>query len=229
MTHATEGEQRPPNSTSGAQRDRVDERPRHEQRPFSADRPVPAENSRTLNSPQEGSRLPDNASQARSHLTAYLKSTGWLAPARPSLVGELWRHPDSEWMMAVPCVLDRAGMDWRRLVDRLAAIEGCEPDDLISRIDRQAQAVHVVPAHCGRLIAIVQAHMDRHGVSEAEVARRIGASPATVNAWRNSQLRRPPRREYLEGLADLTGVAYADILVAALIDSGYINRDGRRP
>lgn len=63
MTHATEGEQRPPDSTSGTHRDRVDERPR---RPFPAERPVPAQDSRALNSPQEGSRLPDNASQSRS-------------------------------------------------------------------------------------------------------------------------------------------------------------------
>ncbi|CPW73108.1 helix-turn-helix domain-containing protein [Mycobacteroides abscessus] len=69
--------------------------------------------------------------------------------------------------------------------------------------------------------------MDRHGVSEAEVARRIGASRATVNTWRNGDLRQPPRRQYLKGLADLSGVDYADVLVAALIDTGYIDRDGR--
>lgn len=83
------------------------------------------------------------------------------------------------------------------------------------------------PAGNRCLIAIVQRHMDRHGVSEAEVARRIGASRATVNAWRNGELRQPPRRQYLKGLADLSGVDYADVLVAALIDTGYIDRDGR--
>lgn len=83
------------------------------------------------------------------------------------------------------------------------------------------------PARNRCLIAIVQAHMDSYGVSEAEVARRIGASPATVNTWRNGQLRRPPSRKYLNGLADLSGVDYTDVLVAALIDTGYIDRDGR--
>ncbi|SKS10005.1 Helix-turn-helix protein [Mycobacteroides abscessus subsp. massiliense] len=74
----------------------------------------------------------------------------------------------------------------------------------------------------GHLIDIVQSHMDAYGVSEAEVSRRIGASPATVNTWRNSQIRQLPRREYLEGLADLTGRKYNDVLLAALRDSGYV-------
>lgn len=83
------------------------------------------------------------------------------------------------------------------------------------------------PARNRCLIAIVQAHMDRYGVSEAEVARRIGASPATVNTWRNGELRRPPRRSYLKGLADLSGVDYTDVLIAALIDTGYIDARSR--
>ncbi|WP_234795772.1 hypothetical protein [Mycobacteroides chelonae] len=74
----------------------------------------------------------------------------------------------------------------------------------------------------GHLIDIVQSHMDAYGVSEAEVSRRIGASPATVNTWRNSQIRQLPRKEYLEGLADLTGRKYNDVLLAALRDSGYV-------
>ncbi|WP_237082088.1 hypothetical protein [Mycobacteroides abscessus] len=74
----------------------------------------------------------------------------------------------------------------------------------------------------GHLIDIVQSHMDAYGVSEAEVSRRIGASPATVNTWRNSQIRQLPRREYLEGLSDLTGRKYDDVLLAALRDSGYV-------
>lgn len=49
-----------------------------------------------------------------------------------------------------------------------------------------------------------------------------------MNAWRNGELRQPPRRQYLKGLADLSGVDYADVLIAALIDTGYIDRDGRR-
>lgn len=60
-------------------------------------------------------------------------------------------------MMAVPYVLDRTGMDWRLIVDRLAAIEGCELDDLISRIDRQAQAAYFVPAR----MKVDQAHLVR--------------------------------------------------------------------
>lgn len=83
------------------------------------------------------------------------------------------------------------------------------------------------PAGNPCLIAIVQAYMDRHGVSETEVARQIGVSRAAVNKWRNGELRQPPRRQYLKGLARLCGIDYADVLVAALIDTGYISCDAR--
>ncbi|MGH3956434.1 MAG: helix-turn-helix transcriptional regulator [Mycobacterium sp.] len=77
------------------------------------------------------------------------------------------------------------------------------------------------------LSEIVQQHMDAYGVSEAEVARRIGASPATVNSWRNGNIRQLPGLEYLQNLADLTHRRYEDVLVAALRDAGYV-ADGDR-
>jgi transcriptional regulator with XRE-family HTH domain len=73
-----------------------------------------------------------------------------------------------------------------------------------------------------RLIAIVQAHMDTYGVSEAEVARRIGALPQTVNTWRNGDLKQLPKQQYLRALADLTGTDYSAVLTAALADTGYL-------
>lgn len=72
------------------------------------------------------------------------------------------------------------------------------------------------------LIRIVQAHMDEYGVSEAEVARRIGATPQTVNQWRNGELKQLPRQKYLQALAELTRTDYVTVLSAALVDANYI-------
>lgn len=72
------------------------------------------------------------------------------------------------------------------------------------------------------LIRLVQAHMDQYGVSEAEVARRIGANPQTVNTWRNGEMKQLPRQPYLQKLAELTKTDYASVLAAALLDTGYI-------
>lgn len=73
-----------------------------------------------------------------------------------------------------------------------------------------------------QLIQIVQAHMDEYGVSEAEVARRIGATPQTVNSWRNGEMKQLPRQHYLSALAELTRTAYTTVLAAALNDTGYL-------
>lgn len=76
----------------------------------------------------------------------------------------------------------------------------------------------------GELIRIVQAHMDKYGVSEAEVARRIGTTPQTVNSWRNGEMKQLPRQRYLQALAELTATDYLTVLVAALIDINYLDR-----
>lgn len=80
----------------------------------------------------------------------------------------------------------------------------------------------------GELISIVQTHMDEFGVSEATVARRIGAQPQTVNTWRNGEMKTLPKRGYLEELASLTKRDYAEVLVAALVDIGYLDADTAR-
>lgn len=72
------------------------------------------------------------------------------------------------------------------------------------------------------LIRIVQAHMDQYGVSEAEIARRIGANPQTVNTWRNGEMKQLPRQPYLEALSELTKTPYPTVLSAALVDTGYV-------
>lgn len=70
------------------------------------------------------------------------------------------------------------------------------------------------------LMRIIQAHLDRYGVSRAEFARRAGTTPQTVNNWRH-QLKSLPDAAHLRGVAEVTGVPYLIVLDAALVDAGY--------
>lgn len=74
------------------------------------------------------------------------------------------------------------------------------------------------------LMKIVQAHLDKYGVKEAEFARRIGTSPQTVSNWKTRGNTLPSRR-LLDGVAAVTGQPYLRVLDAALIDAGYQSVD----
>lgn len=76
-------------------------------------------------------------------------------------------------------------------------------------------------APTSRLWAIVQAHMDAYGVREAELARRMGTSPQTLNSWKNRGVRSLPSRRLLEALAREARVPYEEVLHAALVDTAY--------
>jgi len=67
---------------------------------------------------------------------------------------------------------------------------------------------------------IIQAHLDKYGVSRAEFARRAGTTPQTVNNWQNG-LKSLPDSRHLHGVAEVTGVPYLVVLDAALVDAGY--------
>lgn len=77
----------------------------------------------------------------------------------------------------------------------------------------------------GHLWTIVQSHIDRWGVREAELARRIGTSPQTLNSWKNRGVRGLPSRELLLNLAAVTRVPYQQVLEAALTDAGYLREE----
>ncbi|GAB3216785.1 hypothetical protein [Mycolicibacterium hippocampi] len=68
-------------------------------------------------------------------LTRYLAATGWIAPRNPGPVGGLWKHPGSELLLPVPDTLVEGGIDWRRLVERLAATEDAAVADVLARLD----------------------------------------------------------------------------------------------
>lgn len=73
--------------------------------------------------------------------------------------------------------------------------------------------------------AIVQKHIDAYGVREAEIARRMGTAPQTLNSWKNRGIHKLPDARLLLALANITGVAYEDVLNAALMDIRYLPRE----
>ena len=71
-----------------------------------------------------------------------------------------------------------------------------------------------------RLWAIVEAHMERYGPTEAVVARKLGMSSSGLARWKGARTdrgRRPalPRPANLQALSELTGVPYAEVIAAA--------------
>ena len=75
----------------------------------------------------------------------------------------------------------------------------------------------------GALMALIQEHLDRHGVTRSEFARRAGTHPQTVQNWKD----KPgtlPRPQHLRSVAKVIGKPYRVVLDAALLDSGYLER-----
>ena len=62
-----------------------------------------------------------------------------------------------------------------------------------------------------------------YGVSDAELARRIGISRQNLNLWRTHGVRGLPARATLEGIATVIGRTYQSVLEAALRDAGYLD------
>ena len=74
----------------------------------------------------------------------------------------------------------------------------------------------------GELYAIAQRHMDAYGIRAAALARRMGTSAQTLDAWKNRGVKALPARRHLEALARETRTPYGDVLTAALRDAGYL-------
>lgn len=68
---------------------------------------------------------------------------------------------------------------------------------------------------------IIQRHMDEFGVREAALARRMGTASQTINSWKTRGVKQLPARWLLEAVARETRTPYADVLQAALVDTGY--------
>lgn len=75
----------------------------------------------------------------------------------------------------------------------------------------------------GQLYNLIQQHMDSqpYGVSQRQVAGRLGVSPTTLKNWQT-----PTKlidREHLKAISRLTGVPYLRVLDALLTDIGYLS------
>jgi hypothetical protein len=73
-----------------------------------------------------------------------------------------------------------------------------------------------------RLIELIDRYKNAHGVSDAELARRIGITRENLRLWRVNGVRRLPERHNLAAVARVIGHPYRQILSAALFDTGYL-------
>lgn len=81
----------------------------------------------------------------------------------------------------------------------------------------------------GRLFDLIQEHMDAqpYGVSERQIAQRLGVSPTTLKNWRH-----PVKlidKDHVLAISELTGVPYLRVLDALLEDIGYLRPDDPPP
>jgi transcriptional regulator with XRE-family HTH domain len=73
-----------------------------------------------------------------------------------------------------------------------------------------------------RLTALIDRYKNAHGVSDAELARRIGISQENLRLWRANGLRALPDQHNLRAVARTIAQPYRQVLSAALLDAGYL-------
>ncbi|OMC23997.1 hypothetical protein A5739_24950 [Mycobacterium colombiense] len=78
----------------------------------------------------------------------------------------------------------------------------------------------------GNLIGIIDRYRDQEGISDAEVARRIGVSRQNLHTWRSRGVNAVPARETLQDIAQGVHTTYAEVLSAALADTGHVDEFG---
>lgn len=80
-----------------------------------------------------------------------------------------------------------------------------------------------------RLVEMIDRYRNAHGVSESELARRIGVTRENLRKWRINGVRRLPDRMNLAATARVIGQPYREVLTAALHDTGYLDADTDAP
>lgn len=68
----------------------------------------------------------------------YLTAEGWRPPHDTGEVGQLWRHPTSEYILPVPDQLVEASIDWQVITERLALLQGLKVAEVIARLTKEA-------------------------------------------------------------------------------------------
>lgn len=74
-----------------------------------------------------------------------------------------------------------------------------------------------------RLVELIDRYKNAHGVSDAELARRIGITRENLRLWRTNGVRRLPERANLAAVARTIGRPYRQVLSAALFDTDYLS------
>jgi transcriptional regulator with XRE-family HTH domain len=72
------------------------------------------------------------------------------------------------------------------------------------------------------LVDLIDRYKAAHGVTDPEIARRIGITGEALRRWRAHGVRRLPRQANLDALARIIGQPYRVVLSAALHDAGYL-------
>lgn len=78
-----------------------------------------------------------------------------------------------------------------------------------------------------RLVELIDRYRTAHGVSESELARRIGVTRENLRKWRTNGVRRLPERHNLVATARVIGRPYREVLSAALFDTGYLDASAK--
>lgn len=73
-----------------------------------------------------------------------------------------------------------------------------------------------------RFAGLIDEYKTAHGVSDAELARRIGVTRQNLGLWRDTGLRALPTRLNLRSVATAIRRPYRQVLDAALRDVGYL-------
>ncbi|WP_101953514.1 helix-turn-helix domain-containing protein [Mycobacterium intracellulare] len=79
------------------------------------------------------------------------------------------------------------------------------------------------------LVELIDRYRTAHGVSESELARRIGVTRENLRKWRTNGVRRLPERTNLVATARVIGRPYREVLSAALFDTGYLDAAADEP
>lgn len=74
-----------------------------------------------------------------------------------------------------------------------------------------------------RLLELIDVWRVADQRTDAETARRIGISRATLSLMRSNGVKALPNRSTLEGIAATVSLPYTVVLVAALRDAGYLD------
>jgi hypothetical protein len=128
----------------------------------------------------------------------YLALTGWIAPVSPGPAGGLWRHPQSELLLPLPDELVEGGIDWHRLIERVALVEDAEVVDVLARLD--GRLVDIANLRAANDIVITNTIPFNAGVTLVREGWAMLRSSATTSLGPRAYIRkyRPAADELIE-------------------------------